>query len=163
MHAAMVQETVTQVHPAHPILAAALKLQLAATADAAGQRAVDNALEHLRSGAVYDFDGVALRISSYSRRNKGVIHVTDGMYCTCEGGRHPWCRHRALFRLLLAELALQSPSELRAKVVEEHPAIAAPSYDMVAGASDEEPAALRAARPKKDDAMVCAQANKLYS
>lgn len=104
--------------PALTLIAGALKLQLAASADAAGQRAVDRAVEHLASNPVYEFDGVELRIASFSR-GAGVEHITDGEICTCEGRKHAWCLHRAEFRLLLARLALESPLLLRAKIVEQ--------------------------------------------
>jgi hypothetical protein len=123
MATTMVQQPTPTINPILPVLATALKLEL--TADAAGQRAVDRALEHLAAGAVYDFDGTELRVTSYSRRHTGMIHVTDGLGCTCESAHRPWCRHRALFRLLLAALALQSPitlpgTRLRVQVIAQH-------------------------------------------
>jgi len=39
------------------------------------------------------------------------------VHCTCEGGRHPWCKHRAQYRLLLAELALRDPAELIRQII----------------------------------------------
>ena len=98
-------------------LAAAMRLQLAH--DPAGQRAVDRAIEHLQGGITYDFDGVELRVTSWSRRAAGAVQVTDGLGCTCESARRPWCWHRACFHLLLAELALRDPATLRWKILEQ--------------------------------------------
>ena len=97
-------------------IAAALRLML--LDDSKGQYAVDRALELLQSGTHYEFDGSELRIESFSRGQE-VQHVTDGQHCTCEGGVRPWCRHRALFRLLLAFAALRDPVALVDKICEQ--------------------------------------------
>lgn len=100
-------------------IAAALRIQLASEGDQAGQRAVDRAVEHLSSGLPYDFDGSELRVTSASRRQLGMIQVSDGNACTCESAKRTWCWHRAAYRLLLAEWALREPAYLRAKILEQ--------------------------------------------
>lgn len=113
----IVTQTVNAVEPQIAFLASALKMQL--TNNPAGQRAVDRAVEQLAGNPVYDFDGVELRIVSHSRGD-AMWHVTDGVACTCESKHREWCRHRAIYRLLLAEAALAHPSVLRAKIHEQY-------------------------------------------
>ncbi len=98
-------------------LASAMRLQLAD--DAAGQRAVDRAVDHLSAGVPFEFDGVELRITSWSRRQAGVVQVTDGLDCTCESSRRAWCWHRSAYRLLLARVCMADPAYLRAKILEQ--------------------------------------------
>lgn len=113
----------TTMLPQYPIdatlatLAAAMRLQFAA--EPAAVRAADRALEILQSNLPYEFDGVELRVLSHSRSKEGLWQVTDGIGCTCEGHRRPWCRHRALFRLLLAQWSMTQPGYLRAKIIEQ--------------------------------------------
>ena len=104
------------IEPAVGYIAAALRLSL--MEDPKGQYAVDRALELLQAGASYEFDGSEMRVSSFSRGHD-VVHVTNGHGCTCEGGVRPWCRHRALFRLLLAYAALRDPVALIDKICEQ--------------------------------------------
>ena len=87
--------------------------------DPAAVRAVDRALDHLATDLPYDFDGVELRITSFSRRDSGAIQVTDGLDCTCESRKRPWCWHRISARLLMAQMALAQPGLLRARIIEQ--------------------------------------------
>lgn len=102
----------TSLTPTLSFLASALKL---AAADAATERAADRAVQYLAAGPAYEFDGSELRVVSFSRGD-AVWHITDGISCTCEGGKRPMCRHRALFRLLLAEAVLRDPLIIRAQI-----------------------------------------------
>lgn len=90
--------------------------------DAGLRRALDKALTQLTTGVSLDFDGTELRVRSASRAELGIIHVTDGRSCTCEGGKHPFCWHRALFRLLLAEAAIERPWALMLAIASQAPA-----------------------------------------
>lgn len=115
----MVAQMKTEQQPIDPVivaLACAMRLQF--QEQPAAGRAVDRALEILSAGLPYEFDGVELRVLSYSRANEGIWHVSDGTGCTCEGSRFPWCRHRALFRLLMAQMAIIEPIYLRMRVAE---------------------------------------------
>jgi len=103
--------------PTLAILASALKIEH--IADQSMQRAADNALRHLAADPVYDFDGSELRILSESEAGAGVWVVTDGVGCTCKGGKHPMCKHRALFRLLLAREVLLDPLYVRTRIIEQ--------------------------------------------
>lgn len=109
---------ITTLDPSMAVLAGSMKLQF--SDDPAAQRAVDRAMEQLQVGAVYEFDGVELRILSFSRRKDGIWHVSDGEFCTCEAGKRPWCKHRALYRLLLAQMSLREPGLLRVKILEQN-------------------------------------------
>lgn len=82
--------------------------------DTAAQRAADNALTHLRSAPILAFDATELRVLSQQPKKAadGMHYIADAEACTCDGARHPWCKHRAEYRLLLAELALRNPAEL---------------------------------------------------
>jgi len=108
--------------PTLTILASALKIEH--LTDGAMQRATDNGLSHLASDPVYEFDGSELRIISQSERAAGTWYVTDGVSCTCKAGRHPMCKHRALFRLLLAREVLLDPLYVRTRILEQ----AGPAY-----------------------------------
>lgn len=94
--------------PALLMIGTALRLADVDHAEQAGG-AVDRLVTALRAGkaSIVSFDGVELRCTSTSRPE--LVHVTDGQSCSCEGGRHVWCVHRVLFRLLLAEQALINP------------------------------------------------------
>lgn len=105
------------IDPVLVTLASAFRLTV--IDDACACRAIDRAVDHLSSGLAYEFDGVELRIQSYSRRDQGCIQVTDGIGCTCESARRPWCWHRAAARLLLAVMAFREPNVLRAKIIEQ--------------------------------------------
>lgn len=94
------------------MIALVTAFKLAHAADGAAGRAADKALTHLSSAPVLEFDPTELRVLSESRGRSGTHHVADGVACTCEGGRHPWCKHRAEYRLMLAALALTDPSAL---------------------------------------------------
>ncbi len=78
------------------VLAAAMRLQFAD--DPAAQRAIDGAIAYLRTDLPHEFDGVELRVTSYSRAGEGAIQSTDGESCTC--ARAP--------RLVLAQSGLQA-------------------------------------------------------
>lgn len=97
------------------ILASALKIEH--LTDQSMQRAADNGLGHLATEPLYDFDGSELRI--WSQSDAGVQYVTDGVSCTCKGGKHPMCKHRAIFRLLLAREVLLDPLYVRARILEQ--------------------------------------------
>jgi len=103
------------ITPTLAILASALKIEH--LTDASMQRAADNSLNHLAADPLYDFDGSELRI--WSQSDAGVQYVTDGVSCTCKGGKHPMCKHRALFRLLLAREVLLDPLYVRTKILEQ--------------------------------------------
>lgn len=117
MALALVPTQSTPIDPVLTTLAGAMRIQFAA--EPAAVRCIDRAVDHLASGLAYDFDGVELRITSWSRRGMGMIQVTDGTGCTCESHRRPWCWHRAAFRLMLAAMALSQPALLRARIVEQ--------------------------------------------
>jgi hypothetical protein len=87
--------------------------------DAAALRASERAMRHLQTNPVYEFDGVELRITSHSRGH-GWVQVTDGIGCSCEGSKHPWCLHRVEHWLMTAWWALTQPVMLRAKIAEQH-------------------------------------------
>jgi len=101
--------------PTLAILASALKIEH--LTDASMQRAADNGLSHLATEPLYDFDGSELRI--WSQSSAGVQYVTDGVSCTCKGGKHAICKHRALFRLLLAREVLLDPLYVRTRILEQ--------------------------------------------
>lgn len=116
------------IDPTLTILAAAMRVQFAQ--EPAAVRAVDRALEILDRGLPYDFNGVALRVLSYSRSNTGLMQTTDGELCSCESRRRQFCRHRALFRLLLSQWSMTQPGFLRAKLIEQlAPALEDDGYD----------------------------------
>ena len=120
-------------------IAAALRLML--WQDEKGQRAVDRAREIVQAGLPMEFDGTELRVASFSR-GKDAQHVTNGEVCTCEAGVKPWCRHRAVFRLLLAYAALRDPVVLISKIWEQHEptvttaALPGPTFDELQAAVD---------------------------
>ena len=95
-------------------LASALRLQFGSDGPAA--RAVDHAVEHLSAGLPFVFDGMALRVTSASQHDAGVLQTTDGVRCTCAARIYPWCWHRAAYRLLLAQMSLREPAALRASI-----------------------------------------------
>ena len=64
-------------------LASAMKLQFAD--EPAARRAIDRAVVYLRSAPIYEFDGVELRVVSLSRRSEGIVYISDGHSCTCQG------------------------------------------------------------------------------
>ncbi len=101
------------------LIGLAFAARVAAADDAARLRAIDAAVAHIQADLPYEFDGAELRVTSYSRSAAGVQHVTDGVDCTCEARRHPWCRHRAMYRLFLAAVALLDPTLLKAKLLEQ--------------------------------------------
>jgi hypothetical protein len=103
------------ITPTLAILASALKIEH--LTDASMLRAADNGLSHMATEPLYDFDGSELRI--WSQGDAGVQYVTDGLTCTCKGGRHAICKHRALFRLLLAREVLLDPYYVRVKILEQ--------------------------------------------
>src|SRR6185295_14787888 len=107
--------TMDPITPTLAILAAALKIEH--LTDASMQRAADNGLSHLATAPLYDFDGSELRI--WSQSSAGVQYVTDGVSCTCKGGARAICKHRALFRLLLAREVLLDPLFVRTKILEQ--------------------------------------------
>lgn len=114
----MAQAMVAQsIDPTLTTLAGAMRIQFAQ--EPAAVRCIDRAVDHLASGLAHEFDGVELRITSWSRRGMGMIQVTDGIGCTCESNRRPWCWHRAAFRLMLAAMALSQPALLRARIIEQ--------------------------------------------
>lgn len=96
-------------------------LKAAHADDGAAQRAADKAAAHLSQtpAPVMAFDGTELRVLSQSRGRDGTHHVADAASCTCEGSRHPWCLHRAEYRLKLAELALTDPAALLRTLAEQ--------------------------------------------
>lgn len=110
-------QATAHLSPALSMLAAALRL--ANPADGAVGRATERALEHLDTNPAFEFDGVELRVVSQSEADQGVWVVTDGLSCTCKGGKHPMCKHRALFRLLLALEALRDPFYLKIQILEQ--------------------------------------------
>lgn len=101
--------------PTLAILASALKIEH--LTDGATQRAADNALNHLATAPIYEFNGSELTI--WSQSTAGTQYVTDGISCTCKAAKHAICKHRALFRLLLAREILLDPGYVRAKVLEQ--------------------------------------------
>jgi hypothetical protein len=105
------------ITPTLAILASALKIEH--LMDASMQRATDNGLSHLATELPYEFDGSELRIVSQSEAKSGAWVVTDGVSCTCKGGRHAICKHRALFRLLLAREILLDPLYVRTRIIEQ--------------------------------------------
>ena len=105
-------------YPALCGLVTAFKLAYADD-DAAG-RAADNAIRVLRSPAVaLAFDGVELRLLSEADAAEGIEYVTDGETCTCKARSHTWCKHRVIFRLLLALATLRGPGYVRAAIGEQ--------------------------------------------
>ena len=104
--------------PVMAVLGSAMRFQFAD--DPAAQRAICQALDHYHGGTVYGFDGCEVRVVSYRRSHDGVWHVSDGVACTCEHGRRPWCDHRALFRLLMARATMVDPGILRAALLEQN-------------------------------------------
>ncbi len=104
--------------PVMAVLGSAMRFQFAD--DPAAQRAICQALDHYHDGTVYDFDGCEVRVVSYRRFHDGMWHVSDGVACTCEHGRRPWCDHRALFRLLMARATMVDPSLVRATLLEQN-------------------------------------------
>lgn len=103
------------ITPTLAILASALKIEH--LANGAMLRAADRSLEQLTTDPVYEFDGSELRIISESE--PGTWVVTDGVACTCKGAKHAICKHRLLFRLLLAREVLLDPLYVRLKVMEQ--------------------------------------------
>ena len=104
--------------PVMAVLGSAMRFQFAD--DPAAQRAICQALDHYHDGTVYDFDGCEVRVVSYRRSHDGMWHVSDGVACTCENGRRPWCDHRALFRLLMARATMVDPGLVRATLLEQN-------------------------------------------
>lgn len=117
----MTSKILPQVTPIDPLLMSiATGMKVRFQHDAAMCRAVDRALEILGADLPMEFDGTELRVLSYSRSQDDIWHVTDGVTCMCEGKRFEYCRHRMLFRLKLAEMALSDPMMLRFKIIEQH-------------------------------------------
>ncbi len=108
----------TMLDPVMAALASAMRFQFAD--DPAAQHAIDQALAQLHDGTVYAFDGCEVRVVSYRQSHDGMWHVSDGVACTCEHGRRPWCGHRALFRLLMARATMVDPGILRATLLEQN-------------------------------------------
>ena len=109
---------VATITPTLALLASAIQT---VDQDASLRRALDKALTQLTTGVSLDFDGVELRVRSASRAELSIIHVSDGRSCTGEGGKHPHCWHRALFRLLFAEAAIERPWALMLAVASQAP------------------------------------------
>jgi hypothetical protein len=124
MSTATLPQAMTMIDSTLFTLASAMRIQF--THEPAAVRAVDRAVEILQASLAYEFDGTELRVLSFSRSTSGIWHVTDGSYCSCESGRRPWCRHRALFRLLLAQMAMVEPLHLKAKIIEQCVPVNAP-------------------------------------
>lgn len=111
----------TYVAYATPTLALIASAIQTVDQDASLRRALDKALTQLTNGITLDFDGTELRVVSASRRELGIVHVTDGHTCTCEGGKHSFCWHRAMFRLLFAEAAIERPAALVLAIASQTP------------------------------------------
>jgi hypothetical protein len=107
----------TSITPTLAILASALKLEH--LGDASMLRAADRSLEHLIADPLYEFDGSELRIISESDAAAGVWIITDGVGCSCKASKYPMCKHRALYRLLLAREILLDPLFVRTKIREQ--------------------------------------------
>lgn len=103
-------------YPALCALVTAFKL--AHVEDESAFRAADGAIRMLRAPVALAFDGVELRVLS-ERAEDGTEYVTDGESCTCKAKSHPWCKHRVIFRQLLALAALRSPGLLRVAIAEQ--------------------------------------------
>jgi hypothetical protein len=94
-------------------LTASLTLLLAAfrlshRADPQACRAADRLLDQLGQQAVtYVLDGTTLRVQSFGYEPKAIYTCTL-LRCSCRGGRHPWCQHRVLRAVLLAQRALDA-------------------------------------------------------
>src|SRR5919199_550993 len=115
---AMITATQMRLDAPLVVLAAAMRLQF--TDDPAAQRAIDGAVAYLRADLPREFDGVELRVTSYSRAGEGAVQSTDGESCTCARAHRSWCWHRALFRLLLARMSIREPVWLRVKILLEN-------------------------------------------
>lgn len=115
----MTTPTTTGAYDISVMIALVTAFKLANASDAAALRAADNALDHLMTAPVLAFDAAELRVQSQSRSGKGIEHVADAYGCSCEGAKHPWCKHRGEYRLLLASLALTNPAELIRLIVEQ--------------------------------------------
>jgi hypothetical protein len=102
-----------------PLTALVTAFTLAHADDDAAFRAGRSALRMLQHPVALAFDGVELRVLSEEKKNEGVEYVTDGETCTCPGKPHPWCKHRVIFRQLLALAVLRGPSLVRAAIVEQ--------------------------------------------
>lgn len=102
----------------YPALSALVTaFHLAHVVDDAAARAAEKAIRMLRGAVVLAFDGVELRVQSESEPE--TWYVTDGETCTCKARGRAWCKHRVIFRQLLALAALRQPGQLRAAVVEQ--------------------------------------------
>ena len=96
-------------------IAIALLLKELHRGDDACGRAVDTLLGKPDLPPLRAFTGVEARFQSDSEPELENVVTVNG--CSCRGGRHPWCVHRARFRVLLAEAALRDP----ASVLRPHP------------------------------------------
>jgi hypothetical protein len=94
-------------------LTASLTLLLSAfrlshRADPLACRAADRLLEHLGQRTVtYVLDGSTLRVQSLGHE-PDAIYTCTLLHCSCRGGRHPWCQHRVLRAVVLAQRALDA-------------------------------------------------------
>jgi hypothetical protein len=78
--------------------------------DLAAQRAADRVLEHLGQEPIrYELVGERLRVGSF-HGDVAAIHTCTATRCSCRGGHYPWCQHRVLRAVLLAEVALTAGS-----------------------------------------------------
>jgi hypothetical protein len=102
----------------YPMIAAlAAAFTLAHDDDEAAARGAQKAVRIYRTAPVLAFDGVELRVRS--EETPDAEYVTDGESCTCPARSHAWCKHRILFRLLLALASLRGPAALRAATIEQ--------------------------------------------
>jgi hypothetical protein len=82
--------------------------RLSHRADPQACRAADRLLDHLGQQAVtYALDGTTLRVQSLGHEPEAIYTCTL-LRCSCRGGRHPWCQHRVLRAVLLAQRALDA-------------------------------------------------------
>jgi hypothetical protein len=96
------------------LTALCMTLRLLHPGDASLSRGIDRLIE--QPEIAYLFDGVELQVVSFTAGDEGMYYITDGVSCTCKGARHRWCKHRILFRALLAESALIDPAGLRTAI-----------------------------------------------
>lgn len=160
LNTVMVAQRQSTINPVLATIASAMRVEFAA--DAAAIRAVDRAVDHLASGLAYEFDGVELRITSYSRRDAGMVQVSDAIGCTCESNRRPWCWHRIACRLLMAHMVITQPGLLRARILEQVSPLDLETdggYDEYGDFLQELPVA---SRPKHTFAELSAAADSLF-
>jgi hypothetical protein len=134
----MTTKTLPQTKAIDPLLMSiATGMKVRFQGDDKACRAIDRALEILGADLPMEFDGVELRVLSFSRQQQGIWHVCDATGCTCEGSRFEYCRHRMLFRLKLAEWAVTDPMLLRLRIIEQLMPVDEPPGDFLDSLNDQ--------------------------